>query len=154
MPSARETALTGLRTALESAAAAVVLPAGITGQPLVLHDEPEPEVLHEAGQIVMAEGEPGAPEVTLSPPVYAYSHGVTVEVTIEHLDRDTRRDAIDAVLQAVQAAIDADDTLGGAVDMAETSAADSFADTEEGSTPYARAEFTVILDYETTAPLS
>ncbi|MDT8854705.1 hypothetical protein RNZ50_06615 [Paracoccaceae bacterium Fryx2] len=64
MPTTRETVLAALQSRLQSLAA------------LVLRDEVLPERIPAAGLIILRDGQPGEPEVTLSPLRYHYQRHI------------------------------------------------------------------------------
>jgi hypothetical protein len=105
MPTPRETILTALHTRLSA------LPA------TVLRGEVLPERVPAAGLVILRDGEPGEPEVTLSPLEYHWRHRAELEVVVQGPnDRDALFDDLCAAIAAVLAA---DRTLGGACDWAE-----------------------------------
>ena len=105
--STREAALKALHTAL----------AGIAG-PTVKRNEPETGKIPAGGLVNLRDGDPGDPEVLLSPTSYAYEHRAEVVVQVQNASASARDAAMDALLQSIGTAIVADETLGGTVDMA------------------------------------
>ena len=71
MPTTRESILTALLARLQPLAAHV------------LRDEVLPERIPAAGLIILRDGQPGEPEVTLSPLRYHYQHRAELEVVIQ-----------------------------------------------------------------------
>ena len=71
MPTTRETILAALHARLQPLAA------------LTLRDEVLPERIPAAGLIILRDGKPGDPEVTLSPLTYFYEHRAELEVVIQ-----------------------------------------------------------------------
>ena len=86
MPTTRETILTALHARLHALAA------------LVLRDEVLPERIPPAGLIILRDGQPGEPEVTLSPLRYHYQHRVELEVVVQA--PNARASAFDTLLAA------------------------------------------------------
>lgn len=76
MPSTRETILAALHRRL------VTLPA------TALRGEALPERVPAAGLLILRDGEPGEPEVTLSPLRYHYQHRAEIEAVVQGADRD------------------------------------------------------------------
>ena len=152
-PSRHEAVMQALEALLNSAAAAAQLPAPLEGSPEVRRGEPAFDDMPRAGLIAFADGDTGNPDVTLSPPRYFFTRDVAVTVAVEHRDDDTRRLGVDAVLRAIAARIAADDTLGGAVDMAEAASLGFEDIAEEGTTALRVAEFAIALDYEAPTAL-
>ncbi len=105
--SARETALLALLARLQT----------LTG-PRVERETVVPERIPAGGLIILRDGQPGEPDITLSPLRYHYAHRARLEVLVQPLHSGTgdgRHAALDDVLQQVGLALEADRTLGGAV---------------------------------------
>ena len=105
MPTTRETVLAALHARLQPLAA------------LTLRDEVLPERIPAAGLIILREGQPGEPEVTLSPLRYHYQHRSELEVVVQA--GTGRASAFDDLIAAIGAALEADRTLGGVCDWVE-----------------------------------
>jgi len=60
------------------------------------------------GLLILRDGEPGEPEVTLSPLAYHYQHRVEIEAVVQGADRDAAFDALNA---GIGASLTADRTL-------------------------------------------
>ena len=71
MPTTRETILAALHARLQPLAA------------LTLRDEVLPERIPTAGLIILRDGQPGEPEVTLSPLRYHYQHRAEIEAVVQ-----------------------------------------------------------------------
>ncbi len=71
MPSIRETILAALHARLQTIAAPV------------LRGDVLPERIPPSGLIILRDGKPGEPEVTLSPLTYFYEHRAELEVVIQ-----------------------------------------------------------------------
>jgi len=138
MPTARETVLAALHARLQRLAA------------LVLRDEVLPERIPTAGLIILRDGEPGEPEVTLSPLRYHYQHRAEIEAVVQGADRDA---AFDALCASIGAAIAADRTLGGHCDWVEAEAPRPVDLPVEGAANLKAAVIPVILHYSTADPL-
>jgi NAD/NADP transhydrogenase alpha subunit len=140
MPATRETVLAALLARLQSLAA------------LTLRDEVLPERIPAAGLIILRDGQPGEPEVTLSPLRYHYQHRAELEVVVQA--GTGRASAFDDLITAIGAAIEADPTLGGLCDWVEPEAPASVDLTVEGAAALKAAVITVVLHYTTTGPLA
>lgn len=101
-----EAVLKALIGAVETA-----MPAGVT----VLRNAVLPTRIPAEGLVIVRDGDPGEPEVLMSPPLYYYEHGAEVEIIVDR-PAAAREAAFDALKQAVGAAIEADRTLGGLCD--------------------------------------
>tara|TARA_R110002096_G_scaffold9455_1_gene37340 strand:+ start:145 stop:567 length:423 start_codon:yes stop_codon:yes gene_type:complete len=140
MPTTRETILATLHARLQTLAA------------LALRDEVLPERIPAAGLIILRDGQPGEPEVTLSPLRYHYQHRAELEVVVQAATG--RATAFDTLIAAIGTALDADRTLGGLCDWIEAEAPASVDLPVEGAAALKAAVITVILHYTTTGPLA
>lgn len=135
MPSKRETVLTALHLRLQSLAAPV------------LRGDVLPERIPSAGLIILRDGKPGEPEITLSPLTYFYEHRAELEVVTQAgSDRDAQFDALAASIGAVLAA---DRTLGGLCDWVEAEAPEPVDLPIEGAADLKAAVIVVVLNYAT-----
>lgn len=107
MPTPRETILAALHARLS------VLPG------TVLRGEMLPERVPAVGLMILRDGEPGEPEVTLSPLRYHYQHRAEIEAVVQGATRDA---AFDTLTAGIGAALAADRTLGGLCDWVEAEA--------------------------------
>jgi hypothetical protein len=140
MPTTRDTVLTALYARLSPLAA------------LTLRDEVLPERIPAAGLIILRDGQPGEPEVTLSPLRYHYQHRAELEVVIQA--GTGRASALDDLIAAIGAALEADRTLGGLCGWVEPEAPASVDLPVEGAAALKAAVITVVLHYTTTGPLA
>jgi hypothetical protein len=140
MPTARETVLAALLARLQTLAA------------LTLRDEVLPERIPAAGLIIQRDGQPGEPEVTLSPLRYHYQHRTELEVVVQA--PNGRGSAFDTLIAAIGTALEADRTLGGLCDWIEPEAPASVDLPIEGAAALKAAVITVVLHYTTTGPLA
>ena len=139
MPSKRETILAALQAQLQTLAAQV------------LRGDVLPERIPPAGLIILRDGKPGEPEVTLSPLTYFYEHRAELEVVIQ---AGTGRDALfDALAANIGAVLAADRTLGGLCDWVEAEAPEPVDLPIEGAAALKAAVITVVLHYATSDPL-
>ena len=138
-----ETILKAFYAALQGA-----LPAGATHA----RNGSLPAKIPAAGHAVLRDGDPGDPEVTLSPLAYHYEHRAEVEVLIE-LPPATREEAFDAMVRAVGAVILVDRTLGGLCDWIEGEAPAPLSIAIEGAEGWKAATITVLLHYTSSDPL-
>ena len=116
----------------------------------VLRGEVLPERIPPAGLMILRDGEPGEPEVTLSPLTYHYRHRAEIEAVVQGANRDATFDALCASIGAV---IAADRTLGGLCDWVEAEAPQPVDLPVEGAASLKAAVIPVILHYSTTDPL-
>ena len=139
MPSLRETILMALHTLLQT------LPA------TALRGEVLPERVPAAGLLILRDGEPGEPEVTLSPLRYHYQHRAEIEAVVQNDARDT---AFDTLCASIGVVIAADRTLGGLCDWVEAEAPRPVDLPVEGAASFKAAVILVILHYSTADPLT
>ena len=140
MPSTREIMLAALHTRLSA------LPA------TTLRGEVLPERVPAAGLLILRDGEPGEPEVTLSPLRYHYQHRAELEVVVQA--GTGRASVFDTLIAAIGTTIEADRTLGGLCDWIEPEAPASIDLPIEGAAALKAAIVTVVLHYTTTGPLA
>jgi hypothetical protein len=140
MPTIFESVLTALHARLQPLAA------------LTLRDEVLPERIPAAGLIILRDGQPGEPEVTLSPLRYHYQHRAELEVVVQA--PNGRASAFDDLIAAIGTALEADRTLGGLCDWIEPEAPASVDLPIEGAAALKAAVITVVLHYTTTGPLA
>ena len=139
MPTTRETILAALHARLQPLAATV------------LRDEVLPERIPPAGLIILRDGQPGEPEVTLSPLRYHFQHRAELEVIIR--GANDRATAFDTLIAAIGTALVTDRTLGGLCDWVEAEAAASIDLPVDGAVSLKAAVITVVLHYTTADPL-
>jgi hypothetical protein len=138
----REAALRALESALKTVAGATVK-----------RNDQLPTAAPAGGLIILRDGDPGEPDVTLSPPTYSWQHQAEVEVIVQKAPTTTRTAMLDDLLAAIGLALAADRTLGGAVDYSEPSAPRP-QDIADGGTPIKAALVTVTLYFDTSDPLA
>jgi hypothetical protein len=139
LPTHRETILTALHARL------LALPA------TALRGDVLPERVPADGLLILRDGEPGDPEVTLSPLRYHYQHRAEIEAVVQGTDRDVAFDTLGASIGAV---IAADRTLGGLCDWIEAEAPQPVDLPVEGAASLKAAVILVVLHYSTADPLA
>jgi len=117
----------------------------------VLRGEVLPERVPAVGLMILRDGEPGEPGVTLSPLRYHFQHRAEIEAVVQGPDRDTTFAALCANVGAV---IAGDRTLGGRCDWVEAEAPRPVDLPVEGAASLKAAVIPVILHYTTTDPLA
>ena len=139
MPTPRETILTALHARLSA------LPA------TALRGDVLPERVPAAGLLILRDGEPGEPEVTLSPLRYHYQHRTEIEAVVQCAARDATFDTLCASIGALIAGYR---TLGGLCDWFEAEAPRPVDLAVEGAAGLKAAVIQVILHYSTADPLA
>jgi hypothetical protein len=97
MPAPREAILAALHARLSALSATA------------LRGDVLPERVPAEGLLILRDGEPGEPEVTLSPLAYHYQHPAEIEAVVQGADRVA---AFDTLIASIGAALAADRTLG------------------------------------------
>ncbi len=140
MASKRETILAALHARFQTLTAPV------------LRGEVLPERIPATGLIILRDGKPGEPEVTLSPLTYFYEHRAELEVVIQ---AGTGRDTLfDALTADIGMALAADRTLGGLCDWVEAEAPEPVDLPIEGAAALKAAVIFVVLHYASPDPLT
>ena len=139
MPTPRETTLAALHARLSA------LPA------TALRGEVLPERVPTEGLLILRDGEPGEPEVTLSPLAYHYQHRAEIEAVVRGTDRD---EAFDTLTASIGVALAADRTLGGLCDWVEAEAPRPVDLPVDGAANVKAAVIPVIVHYTTADPLA
>ena len=135
MASKRELILAALHARLQTLAAPV------------LRGEVLSERIPATGLIILRDGRPGDPEVTLSPLTYFYEHRAELEVVIQ---AGTERDAqFDALTANIGTMLEGDRTLGGLCDWIEAEAPEPVDLPIEGAAALKAAVIIVVLHYAT-----
>ena len=141
--SKREQVLTALFAMIGSA-----LPAGVS----LLRNAVLPERIPAAGLLILRDGDPGEPAVTLSPLRYHYQHRAEVEIVVQAA---TDRDAVFNVLAVgVGAALAVDRTLGGLCDWVEAEAPRPVDLAIDGAATLKAAVIVIELHYASADPLA
>jgi hypothetical protein len=138
MPSIRETILVALHARLTALTATA------------LRGEVLPERVPADGLLILRDGEPGDPEVTLSPLTYHYEHRAEIEAVVQGTARDA---AFDTLTASIGAALAVDRTLGGFCDWVEAEAPQPVDLPIDGAASLKAAVIRVSLFYTTSDPL-
>ena len=140
MPTTRETILAALQARLQTLTATV------------MRDEVLPERIPPAGLIILRDGQPGEPEVTMSPLRYHFQHRAELEVIVQ--TPGNRAAAFDTLIAAIGTVLATDRTLGGLCDWVEAEAPAAVDLPVEGASSLKAAVITFVLHYSTTDPLA
>lgn len=139
--STREAALKALNDVLS----------GISGVTVVRNDMTH-KTLSAGGLLVLLDGDPGDPDVLLSPARYEFQHRAVVEVHVLSQTASGRDTAMDGILQAIGQAIATDETLSGAVDRATPGRVEIVAGPNDES-DIKSVQMDVVLEYVAATPL-
>lgn len=139
MPPLRETILTALHARLSA------LPA------TALRGEVLPERVPAEGLLILRDGDPGEPEVTLSPLRYHYQHRAEIEAVVQGTSRGA---AFDTLRAGIGTALAADRTLGGLCDWIEAEAPQPVDLPVDGAASLKAGVIPVVLHYATADSLA
>ncbi|MEO5376059.1 MAG: acyl-CoA transferase [Alphaproteobacteria bacterium] len=114
----------------------------------ILRNVALPVRIPEAGLIIMRDGDPGLPDVTLNPRTEFYSHRIPVEVITTGDEA-----ALDRLLITVGEALSAADTLGGLAEMVTVLAPDVGVTPIEGAAMVRHATIPLVVEYQVTGIL-
>jgi hypothetical protein len=102
------------------------------------------------GDVIVRDGLPGDPEISMSPRKYFYSHEIPIEVAFDAADKEG---GLDALLSRIGGLIKDDPTLGGLCICIEPTAPNVDVIDTNGATGARWADFSVIANYVTDWPL-
>ena len=143
MPATREIILQALLATLQTIPGATIL----RGEMLL-------ERVPVGGLVILRDGDPGEPEVTLSPLRYHYEHRAELEVVVQGKAPADRDAAFDTLCASIGLAIAVDRTLGGLCDWIEAEAPRPVDLPIEGAASLKAAVISVVLHYTTADPLA
>lgn len=106
------------------------------------------------GSVIIHDGQPGDPDVTLCPLSYTYDHAVELDIAVHESVTDGREARLDEMMSAIGDAIAADRTLGGLCEWVEAHAPAPEDIEIAGAEPLRWAELTLTCVYTTTNPLA
>ena len=138
-----------MTTRREQVLSAVYSRLGSLSGPSVLRNEVLPTRIPEAGVIILRDGDPGEPDVTLNPRTEYYSHRIPIEVITSGSDSD-----LDTMLIAVGQVLPVGDTLGGLAEMLTILAPEVGATPIEGSAAIRHAVVPIVVEYQVTSLLA
>ena len=143
MTSTREQVLAALVQRLQS---------GLTAT--VRRNEVLPEKVPAAGLVILRDGDPGEPDVTLNPRTAFYSHRVELELFVMQPTASGGETLLDALIADVHAALAPDPSLGGLAENLVVTAPETGVLAVEGAAPILTARLTIIVDYLVSDPLA
>ena len=141
MPTFREQILAALLARLEAVPDATVK-----------REAPLPETVPAGGLIILRDGDPGDPEVILSPVTYLWEHQTEIEVILQR-GQDDDSVALDALLMAVGDVLAADRSLGGLAEWLEWGAPKTSGLAIDGAAALRGATVPVTIHYASDDPL-
>jgi hypothetical protein len=120
----------------------------------VKRNEALPQAVPAAGLVILCDGNPGEPDVTLNPVHLFFSHRAEIEAFVSPPAAGGGEALLDALLGEIGAALGADRSLGGLVENLFWSAPDISVLAIEGAAPILCARLIVTLEYLTADPLA
>ena len=120
----------------------------------VRRNEVLPEKVPTAGLVILRDGDPGEPDVTLNPRTEFYSHRVEMEVYLPQPPGGGGEAALDQLLGAIGAALRIDPSLGGLAETLTPSAPETGALAIEGAASILTARLVVTIEYLVSDPLA
>ena len=116
-------------------------------------DEAKPETVGPLGMVIVRSGDPGDPEIDLSPPAYHFERVIPIELAAYQSGTQSYRRSLAAMIAAIGALIVADRSLGGLCDWLDAEAPTDGDSDALGAAPLGWADFNIIASYATTSPL-
>ena len=120
----------------------------------VRRNEVLPEKVPASGLVILRDGDPGEPDVTLNPRTEFYAHRVEIEVFVSRDPAGGGEAALDALLGAIGMALRIDPSLGGLAENLTPSAPEIGALAVEGAAPILTARLIVTVEYLVSDPLT
>ena len=120
----------------------------------VRRNEALPEKAPAEGLVIVRDGDPGEPDVTLNPRTEFYAHRVELEAYVPHDPTGGGEAALDALLGSIGTALKIDPSLGGLAENLTPSAPEAGALAIEGAAPVLTARLAVTVEYLVSDPLS
>ena len=113
-----------------------------------------PQAVSAGGLVILRDGDPGEPDVTLNPRTEFYSHRAEVEAFVTQPAGGGGEAALDGLLANIATALAADRSLGGLAENLFCSAPETSVLAIEGAAPVLIARITVTIEYLVSDPLA
>lgn len=133
--------------------AIVVLVTAAVPEAKVERNLAKPERIPSGGLVIVRDGDPGEPEVLLSPLTYVFSHRIPIEIAV-HQVGDPREQVLDAILGRIGFEVAANRTLWGLCDFLEAEAPVTTDVETAGALPGRWADAAIVATYSTPDPLN
>lgn len=122
----------------------------VTGMSL---EDAKPATIGELGEVIVRSGDPGDPDIDLSPPTYWYERVFPIELAAYDEPNRTAREVMAAMGAAIGAAIAADRFLGGLCIWLDATAPVEGESDLRGARSIGWTDFAIVASYSTTSPL-
>ena len=143
MTSKREQVLSALHARLDAGLAAAVR-----------RNEALPERVPAEGLVILRDGDPGEPDVTLNPRTEFYSHRVELEALVTRAVDGSGEAALDTLLEGIVATLTPDPSLGGLAENLRLGPPETGTLAIEGAAPIVTARLTLTVEYLLSDPLA
>ena len=143
MASKRELVLTALFARLEFNLGATVR-----------RNEALPERVPAEGLVILRDGDPGEPDVTLNPRTEFYGHRIELELLVTRPPDGSGDAVLDALIASIAAALAPDPSLGGLAENLRLGAPETGMLAIEGAAPILTARLIATVEYLVDDPLA
>ena len=120
----------------------------------VRRNEALPVSVPAGGLIILRDGDPGEPDVTLNPRTEFYSHRAEIEAFVTQAVGGGGEEELDALLSWLSLKLNIDRSLGGLAENLSWSAPETSVLAIEGAAPIFTARITVTIEYLVSDPLA
>ena len=120
----------------------------------VRRNEALPVSLPAGGLIILRDGDPGEPDVTLNPRTEYYTHRAEIEAFVTQAVGGGGEEELDALLSWLGATLNIDRSLGGLAENLSWSAPETSVLAIDGAAPILTARITVTIEYLVSDPLA
>lgn len=119
----------------------------------VKRNETLPQVIPEAGIVMLRDGRQGEPEIILSPPMCIFHHEAELEVIVQDAKSEVRDKKLDEILVKVGTLLCCEGKLNGLTDYIYAEQPEILEEYVEGAPNIKAAIIPIILEYTTTSAL-
>ena len=120
----------------------------------VRRNEALPVSVPAGGLIILRDGDPGEPDVTLNPRTEFYSHRAEIEAFVTQAVGGGGEEELDALLSWLSVKLNIDRSLGGLAENLSWSAPETSVLAIEGAAPILTARITVTIEFLVSDPLA
>ena len=120
----------------------------------VRRNEALPVSVPADGLIILRDGDPGEPDVTLNPRTEYYTHRAEIEAFVTQAVGGGGEEELDALLSWLSVKLSTDRSLGGLAENLTWSAPETSVLAIEGAPPVLTARITVTIEYLVSDPLA
>ena len=120
----------------------------------VRRNEALPVSVPAGGLVILRDGDPGEPDVTLNPRTEYYTHRAEIEAFVTQAVGGGGEEELDALLSWLSVKLSTDRSLGGRAENLTWSAPETSVLAIEGAAPILTARITVTIEYLVSDPLA